>query len=95
MRTEGDAQAPQEAQEEIESEEGAMTKKLLPLPCPFCGVKPRVEPEGDEEGRAWARVVCANRDCVAQVSVRDGESVARSDFNYKNAAIKKWNTRYE
>ena len=36
-----------------------------PLPCVFCGIRPRVHPDDwTKEGDAWARVQCATPNCL-------------------------------
>ena len=65
-----------------------------PLPCPFCGKEPDVEPhDWRTEGNAWGRVVCINTKCVAQPSVEDGSKVAdeRGSAAYKRLAVTRWN----
>jgi len=69
-----------------------------PLPCPFCGAKPFVEPENPkEEGDCWGAVRCKNRDCPAQPPpyVSDGEEICddRGSDSYKQAAIDRWNRK--
>lgn len=70
---------------------------LTPLPCPFCGHAPEVEPMFPElEGSAWGMVTCRNQHCSARPQVKDGEEVAddRGSDEYKEAAIRRWNTRH-
>ena len=70
---------------------------MKPLPCPFCGSKPKVIPyDPEHDGNAWGMVVCINEACPAQPLVEDGEDIAddRGSDEYKKAAIKRWNTRY-
>lgn len=70
--------------------------ELVPLPCPFCGVTPGVYPtRPDLEGNAWGEVQCVNDDCPAKPSVEDGADCSdnRGSDAYKQAAIKRWNTR--
>ena len=65
--------------------------------CPFCGHIPEVGPLNPElDGNAWGYVKCKNRKCPARPEVLDGESIAddRGSDEYKNAAINRWNTRF-
>lgn len=76
-----------------------------PLPCPFCGEEPVVEPlEPQYEGNVWATVQCVYRQCPTfaasrfgghGVQVHDGEEFAddRGSDAYKQAAIRRWNQR--
>lgn len=67
-----------------------------PLPCPFCGLQPVIIPtDPAKEGNAWGEVRCVSSQCVAKPSVRDGVGVSdeRGSDAYKEAAIKRWNTR--
>ena len=69
---------------------------MTPLPCPFCGKIPVVRPvKPNVEGNTWGEVKCINYACPAMPSVLDGERVAdkRGSEAYKQAAIKRWNTR--
>lgn len=69
---------------------------MKPLPCPFCGAVPEVGPLFPEiEGNAWGYVRCVKPRCVAHPIVHDGEASAheRGSDLYKDAAIKRWNTR--
>jgi hypothetical protein len=70
-----------------------------PLPCPFCGEQPEVLPKDPKRsGNAWGAVRCANEDCHAsECSVGDGEAMAddRGSDLYKEAAIRRWNTRWK
>ncbi len=69
---------------------------VIPLPCPFCGVKPVVLPENpSEEGNAWGRVNCQNNDCPARPAVADGDNLSdnRGSDEYKKLAILRWNIR--
>lgn len=62
-----------------------------PLPCPFCGEAPEVQPEV-----VGARVSCINPRCPTDgVAVHDGIDVCddRGSDAYKEAAILRWNTR--
>jgi hypothetical protein len=70
--------------------------KLTPLPCPFCGEMPKLEPQDpDSDGDAWARVYCDNKKCPAQPSVEDGQMVSdeRGTGAYMDCAIRRWNKR--
>jgi len=70
--------------------------KLTPLPCPFCGKKPRLMPSNPElEGNACGQVVCVNRRCHAQPSVLDEQQCAdnRGSGAYIDCAIRRWNKR--
>lgn len=70
--------------------------KLKPKPCPFCGEPPKVSPDNPElTGNAWGEVRCINLDCPANPYVDDGEEIAdeRGSDKYKEAAIRRWNTR--
>ena len=67
-----------------------------PLPCPFCGEEPEVYPKFPiEEGNAWGKVACVNPNCVCMPSVSDGQTISdeRGSDAYKEAAIRRWNTR--
>ena len=67
-----------------------------PLPCPFCGQPPVVEPENPSaEGDAWGQVRCANLDCPVQPVASDGCFMAdeRGSDAYKEMAVQRWNTR--
>jgi hypothetical protein len=75
---------------------------LKPLPCPFCGKLPRIEPKNPErDGDAWGAVTCVNKRCATfngrdeGVSVGDGSLIAdsRGPDKYKEAAIRRWNRR--
>ncbi len=70
--------------------------KLTPMPCPFCGKRPKVTPKSPEDdGDAWGAVVCANKRCPAQPQVKDGSNIAdmRGPGAYKDMAIRRWNKR--
>lgn len=70
-----------------------MTK---PLPCPFCGADPEVEPKDPHTlGHCWALVECVNPECKVKPKVRDNVGVSdnRGSNAYKLAAILIWNTR--
>ena len=70
--------------------------KLTPLPCPFCGKKPRLAPSNPaEEGNAWGAVMCANSRCAVQPAVEDGSNLAddRGTGAYMDLAIRRWNKR--
>lgn len=70
--------------------------KLKPLGCPWCGEAPEVYPKNWRvEGNAFGQVRCENDDCPAQPVVNDCEGVCdeRGSEAYKQAAIRKWNTR--
>ena len=67
-----------------------------PLPCPFCGAIPHVEPDDpSKEGNAWAAVQCENSRCVAKPRVLDGALSCdeRGTAAYKRLAIRRWNRR--
>lgn len=69
---------------------------MKPLPCPFCGKDPIVEPDDPEKnGDAWGRVSCINSKCPVRPQVDDRIGVAdeRGSIKYKKAAIKRWNKR--
>lgn len=78
-------------------------KALLPLPCPFCGSHPIVEPTtAEKQGGAWGAVQCVNRRCVTYsdrsqrgVEVRDGalQNDDRGSAGYQRLAIRRWNRR--
>lgn len=68
----------------------------LPLPCPFCGQPPEIEPKDPErEGKAWGGVRCRNPVCHARPCVYDGIGIAdeRGPDAYKRAAVIRWNRR--
>jgi hypothetical protein len=68
-----------------------------PLPCPFCGIEPVIEPaDPKREGNAWGAVACHNLACAAMPNVQDGEDTAdeRGSDAYKQAAIVRWNRRW-
>ena len=69
---------------------------LQPLPCPFCGKKPKLFPTNPrEEGNAWGSVCCTNRKCPVQPEAEDCCKLA-GEFGtgwYMDQAIKRWNTR--
>ena len=77
--------------------------KPQPLPCPFCGKMPAIDPVDPERmGNAWGEVLCVNQRCVTYdsargsgVHVRDGATIAgeRGPDKYKEAAIRRWNKR--
>lgn len=70
--------------------------KLRPMPCPFCGEAPELQPEHPEcEGNAWGMVACANETCPAKPRVADGEKCndERGTGAYQDAAIRRWNRR--
>lgn len=71
--------------------------RLVPLPCPFCGRKPKFRPgNSEEEGDAWGQVYCANTHCDVQPFVEDGEAAAdeRGIGAYIDCAIRRWNKRH-
>lgn len=68
-----------------------------PLPCPFCGAEPDVQPINPSiQGNCWGMVECHNPECPAQPTIHDGILVAdnRGSDEYINAAIRRWNIRY-
>lgn len=68
-----------------------------PIPCPFCGETPLVNPVNPkEQGDAWGEVRCINKYCPAQPVVEDGEMVKdnRGSDAYKAIAIARWNRRF-
>lgn len=67
-----------------------------PLPCPFCGKEPTVEPcKPYIDGDCFGSVQCINRGCPARPIILDGvlECDDRGSDAYKQAAIKRWNRR--
>ncbi len=76
--------------------EKQLKPKLVPLPCPFCGKKPKLEPQNpDEEGNAWGAVHCANSRCAVAPYAEDGQDSAdnRGTGAYMDCAIRRWNKR--
>lgn len=70
--------------------------KLTPLPCPFCGAKPKVGPTNpDRDGNAWGYVQCASKRCPINPRAEDGQEMAdeRGTGAYIDCAIKRWNKR--
>lgn len=62
---------------------------IVPLPCPFCGIEPKVigkEFIGGLKGNA--RVECVNDDCVANPIV---EKLRDFRFLVREGAVVKWN----
>ena len=60
-------------------------KTLKPLPCPFCGLAPKIEESKMLSARkSLYTVVCANRDCGVAIVL--GEWTERE-------AVEKWNRR--
>lgn len=79
-----------------ESNYKQLKPRLSPLPCPFCGKAPAIQPlVPSEEGDAWGRVECVNGRCPVQPSCRDGarQSDMRGPGAYIDAAIRRWNRR--
>ena len=80
-------------------EKEKLKRKILmtkPLPCPFCGKKPKVFPLPNHSGgNCWGQVCCENIRCAANPIVADGEMVSddRGSNAYKGAAILRWNKR--
>ena len=69
---------------------------LVPLPCPFCGKKPKTTPSHpDLDGDAWGAVICVNKRCPSGPQVLDGVTVAdsRGSGAYIDCAIRRWNKR--
>lgn len=73
---------------------------VSPLPCPFCGGSPEVEPfSWKQSGAAWGRVACRNPKCAIEPSVEaygediEAESGDESSARCKSDAIAKWNRR--
>ena len=69
----------------------------VPLPCPFCGSTPVVEPADPKiSGNAWGAVRCVNEECTAKPVVRDGENISddRGSDVYKSIATARWNKRF-
>lgn len=67
-----------------------------PLPCPFCGALPALNPKDPaREGNAWGEVRCVNSQCLVKPKVDDNEIVAddRGTPAYIEAAILNWNKR--
>ena len=78
--------------------EKQLKPKLVPLPCPFCGTKPKLAPQNpDEDGNAWGEVYCASSRCAVAPSVNDGQECAdeRGTGAYMDCAIRRWNKRAE
>ena len=76
--------------------EKQLKPKLVPLPCPFCGVKPKLAPRTPkEDGDAWGEVYCENTRCAVAPGVRDGQNSddERGTGAYMDCAIRLWNKR--
>lgn len=75
-----------------------LTRPETPLPCPFCGEIPAVQPEDPKtQGNAFGQVECVNKHCPVQPICGDGEDCAddRGSEAYKQAAVRRWNRRIE
>ena len=61
------------------------------LPCPFCGVAPRLRIRRDSWGNAQYRIECMSVRCVANPTTTpcDSKGMNRS----KSSVIEAWNTR--
>jgi hypothetical protein len=73
-----------------------ISEAIEPLPCPFCGKDPTINPVLPEQhGNAWGEVRCENKACPARPVVDDGQFVAdeRGSDEYKKCAILRWNMR--
>ena len=71
-------------------------QKLTPLPCPFCGKRPKVYPiDPSIEGDAFGQVRCQNQRCPVNPVCNDEslQSDMRGPGAYKDLAIKRWNRR--
>ena len=75
---------------------GQWEATLKPLPCPFCGEIPSVEPENPmKDGDAGGTVECKNELCFVKPTVDDDEEILdmRGPGAYKDIAIRRWNKR--
>lgn len=66
---------------------------VSPLPCPFCGCKPKVEIERDRWTRKFYRVRCQSLRCHTKPRTCT-HSIAGIPF-YREDAIAAWNTRHD
>lgn len=71
-------------------------KNETPLPCPFCGETPRINPTDHRaEGDAWAGVSCDNDDCEVQPALKNWANIAafgaKGSTQQKRLAVAKWN----
>jgi hypothetical protein len=70
--------------------------KLTPLPCPFCGKKPKLGPQDPgRDGDAWGEVYCSYSRCGVNPRAKDGQMIndERGTGAYIDCAIRRWNKR--
>lgn len=65
---------------------------LRPLPCPFCGGKPKVDRDSWTDGTPFYYVACMRKRCYAMPSVCTGDKDDGSPAA-RRRAIRRWNKR--